>query len=72
MSNDEREKFKILLNHWIKHNKEHSQEFKEWAEKAKGLGETQACDDIVGAAQELLKANEFLLRALKRFETKKG
>jgi len=29
MSNTEREKIKILLNHWIEHNKEHSQEFRE-------------------------------------------
>ena len=70
MSNGEREKLKILLNHWIKHNKEHSKEFREWAEKAKRLGEAEPCDDIMGAAQELDKANEFLVRALKRFEGK--
>lgn len=37
MRNAERERFKILLNHWIEHNKEHSQEFREWVEKAKGM-----------------------------------
>jgi nickel/cobalt exporter len=70
MSNAEREKIKILLNHWIEHNKEHSQEFREWAEKAKGLGEAETCDDILEAAQDMDKANEPLLRALRRLEGK--
>jgi nickel/cobalt exporter len=72
MSNAEREKFKILLNHWIKHNREHSQEFREWAKKAKGFGEAEACDDILQAAQEIDKANDALLRALRRLEGKGG
>jgi nickel/cobalt exporter len=72
MRNAEKEKLKILLNHWIEHNKEHSQEFREWAEKAKGFGEAETCDDILEAAQELDKANEPLLRALRRLEGKGG
>ncbi|PIX21414.1 MAG: hypothetical protein COZ69_14950 [Deltaproteobacteria bacterium CG_4_8_14_3_um_filter_45_9] len=72
MSNTEREKIKILLNHWIEHNKEHSQEFREWAEKAKGLGEAETCDDILEAAQDMDKSNGPLLRALRRFEGKGG
>ena len=72
MSNTEREKFKILLRHWIEHNKEHSQEFREWAEKAKGFGEAEAYDDMLEAAQEMDKANEALLRALRRLEGNGG
>jgi endonuclease III-like uncharacterized protein len=72
MSNTEREKIKILLNHWIEHNKEYSQEFREWAEKAKGLGEAETCDDILEAAQDMDKANEPLLRALRRLEGNGG
>jgi hypothetical protein len=70
MGNAEREKFKILLNHWIEHNKEHIQEFREWAEKAKGFGEAETCDDILEAAQVLDKTNEALLRALRRLEAR--
>jgi nickel/cobalt exporter len=72
MGNAEREKLKILLNHWIEHNKEHSQEFREWAEKAKGLGEAETCDDMLEAAQDMDKANEPLLRASRRLEAKGG
>jgi len=72
MGNAETEKIKILLNHWIGHNKEHIQEFREWAEKAKRLGEAETSDDLLEAAQDIDKANEPLLRALRRFESKKG
>jgi endonuclease III-like uncharacterized protein len=72
MSNAEKEKIKILLNHWIEHNKEHSREFREWAKKARGFGEIETCDDILEAAQEMDKANEALLRALRRFDGKGG
>jgi len=72
MSNAEREKLKILLNHWIEHNKEHSQEFREWAEKAKGFGEAETCDDILEAAQDMDKASEALFRPSRRFEAKGG
>jgi hypothetical protein len=72
MGNAEREKFKILLNHWIERNKDHIQEFREWAEKAKGFGEAETCDDILEAAQVLDRKNEAFVRALRRLEGRKG
>ena len=36
---EEKEKLGLLLVYWIEHNKEHAQDFKRWAEKAKGFGE---------------------------------
>ena len=70
VDNDERAKLKTLLNYWIEHNKEHSQEFREWASKAKVLGEAQACEEMLRAAQEMDKASESLSRALRRLEEK--
>lgn len=63
MSRVTREKLEILLKHWVQHNKEHSVEFRGWAEEAKDLGEIPH-DAILEAAQQMDKANEFLLRAL--------
>jgi len=63
---DEMEKLKILLNHWIEHNREHAQEFREWAEKAKSFGQSTVHDDIMQASQQMNKANEFLLKALEK------
>ena len=68
MGNDERVKLKTLLNYWIEHNKEHSGEFREWAEKAKAFGEAEAGEEILAAAQELDKINDSLFRALRRLE----
>ena len=72
MSNDERAKLRTMLSYWIEHNEEHSQEFREWADKAKALGETEAAEDILQAAQEIAKANEFLSRSLTRLGGKGG
>jgi len=67
---DERMKLSTMLNYWMEHNKEHSQEFREWADKAKRLGEVKVSEEILAAAQEMDKSNESLFRALKRLETK--
>ena len=69
---DERAKLRALLNYWIEHNKEHSQEFREWVNKAKVLGEAEAGEDMLQAAQEMDKASEILSRALRRLEGKEG
>lgn len=66
MGNDERAKLRTLLNYWIEHNREHSQEFREWAGKAKGFGEGEAGEDMLQAAQEMDKASEALSQALRR------
>jgi len=72
MSTNERAKLGTLLNYWIEHNKEHSQEFAEWAGKARAFGEAEAGADMLQAAQEMDKASEILSRALRRLEKKEG
>lgn len=61
---NEKEKLKILLNHWIEHNREHGGEFRDWAEKAMDLAEAAVQEDMLDAAQNMDKASESLLRAL--------
>lgn len=63
MDEAEKEKLKILLTHWVKHNSEHTQGFSIWAEKAKGSGYLAVHDEIAQAVQQMDKANEFLLKA---------
>ena len=70
MANEERVKLRTLLNYWIGHNKEHSQEFREWADKVKGFGEAEAAEEMLQAVQEMDKASERLLQALKLLEKK--
>ena len=68
MNKDERAKLRTLLNYWIEHNDEHSQEFREWAEKAKVFGEAEVYEQMLRAAQEMNKASESLSQALRRLQ----
>ena len=68
MGNDEREKLRIILHYWTKHNREHSQEFREWADKIAKLGEIEAAKKLEQAAQEMDKASKSLSNALSSLE----
>ena len=68
MDEVEKRKLKILLNHWMEHNREHAQEFGDWAKKAKSFGQATVHDNIMQAAQQMNKVNEFLLEALERLK----
>ena len=60
------DKLKILLSHWVDHNKEHGEEFRAWAEKAGGIGEAVVQRDMLDAAQYMDKSSESLLGALEQ------
>jgi nickel/cobalt exporter len=68
MSNEEAAKLKTLLNYWIEHNREHSQEFKEWADRVKALGAVETSKEMLQAVREMDKASECLVRALRNLE----
>ncbi len=72
MENSEMEKLKILLDHWIEHNKEHGEEFREWAEKARDLGKAVVHEDMLDAAQNMDKASESLRKALQELNKAKS
>lgn len=64
MVEGDEKKLGVLLSHWIEHNLEHAEEFKRWAEKAKGFGKTVVHDEILVAVQHIERANESLETAL--------
>ena len=64
MSQTDVDKLKIILDYWITHNREHGEEFKEWAEKAEVLGKTIVKSELLFAAEEMEKVNASLARAL--------
>ena len=70
MNSDFKIKLGKLLNHWIEHNREHSQEFSEWAQKARENGETKVSQEMLQAAREMEKASASLSQALLSLETK--
>ena len=63
MSDVTKETLEVLLKHWAQHNREHSQEFRSWAEEAEDFVEN-VHHAILAAAQQMDKTNEFLLQAL--------
>lgn len=65
-SDDTLARVRILLGHWIEHNREHGEEFRQWADRLRGLGEIGAGNYMLQAAQETEKAGELLSRALER------
>ena len=66
MEQHEKEKLIVLLDYWIKHNKEHGDEFKEWAGKFEDMGEEGVHDELMGAFRKMGEANELLLKALEK------
>jgi hypothetical protein len=56
---NETEKLRVLIPHWIEHNEEHANEFRQWAETA-GI----AAPDLVVAAETMLQVNQTLTIAL--------
>ena len=68
MGSDERAKLRTLLTYWIDHNQEHSQEFKEWAYKARAFGEAEVAEEILQAVEAMDKASGLLSQSLKRLE----
>jgi len=68
MSMDEREKLKLMLAHWVEHNREHGEEFREWAEKARAMGEAGAADEILAAARAMDEAGNLLTKSRERLE----
>jgi hypothetical protein len=65
---DERDKLVVLIDYWIKHNKEHGDEFKEWAEKARSLEEGAVQDALMAAFFKMSETNELLLDALDKLK----
>ena len=65
MSAEDKAKLKILLKHWVEHNKEHEEEFAIWADKARIAGASEAADSILGAVRAMDKAGDYLAQALR-------
>jgi hypothetical protein len=59
---DELEKLKMLLYHWMEHNKKHAQTYREWAERASPLDNRELSEIL----RKLTNKTEKLNRLLKK------
>jgi hypothetical protein len=62
----EEKTLKILLSHWVEHNKSHEEGFKEWIEKSKAMGKEETANFIQKAIDFMEKADGMLEEAKKR------
>lgn len=60
------EKFKVLIPHWIEHNRSHEAEFARWAEISRSSGNNEVADLISRAIDHMRDANEDLALALEK------
>jgi hypothetical protein len=59
---DIQEKLHILLDYWIEHNREHEQEFRDWAGKAASLS-SEVVQQLQEAAARMADATSCLEKA---------
>jgi hypothetical protein len=55
------EKLRVLIPHWIKHNEEHADEFRRWAETS-----SRTAPDLLVAAETMQQVNHTLENALEK------
>jgi hypothetical protein len=67
---NEMEKLTHLLHHWMEHNIEHAEVYREWAGKASSSGYNELSEILVRLYDETRKLNHLFEAALKRAELK--
>lgn len=58
------EKIRVLLKHWIDHNREHAAEYQKWQETLIDDGLAPIAGLIGAAVSEMEKVNGYLVQAL--------
>jgi nickel/cobalt exporter len=66
MVSNDKSRLKALLEYWVEHNREHGQEFRDWAEKAGKMGEHEVAKDLLKAVGNMDKVTATLSGILKR------
>ena len=61
---EDREKLKRLIGHWVEHNRSHEASYSEWALKAREMGDVPSADLIDEAVKLMQDADDFLVKAL--------
>jgi len=56
---DTEDRLRVLLDYWIEHNREHEEEFREWADKAAALP-TEVAQSLKEAATKMAEASNCL------------
>jgi thioredoxin 1 len=60
----ERGRLKVILSSWTEHNRQHGEEFRRWAEKAKDIKDGPIYDSLLQVTREIETVNETLSQLL--------
>jgi hypothetical protein len=63
---DELEKLKMLLLHWMEHNNEHAEAYRNWASKALSLGNREISEILDLLYYETRRLNRLIEKAIKK------
>ncbi len=63
---DELEKLKRLLQHWMEHNNEHAQTYRDWAEKVSLLDNPELIEVLRRLSNETEKLSRLFEEAIKK------
>ncbi|MEW6067167.1 MAG: hypothetical protein AB1610_02560 [Nitrospirota bacterium] len=63
---DELEKLKMLLQHWMEHNNEHAEAYRDWARKALSLGNREISEILDLFYYETRRLNKLFEKAIKK------
>jgi hypothetical protein len=61
-----------MVEHWLHHNEEHAHSFRDWAERAREMGQMGAAVLIEDVARQSLLQNEQLQKALALLRSASG
>lgn len=61
---DDLERLKVMMEHWLEHNREHVQAYKEWAEKAKAIGRKDIATVLSNISLESERIENLFMEAL--------
>jgi hypothetical protein len=65
---DEVEKLKKLIPHWMEHNDEHAETYKDWAEKMSSLEKKELSEILIRLHQESRKLKALFKEAMRMID----
>jgi thioredoxin-like negative regulator of GroEL len=61
---DEKGRLRVILGSWIDHNKNHSEKFRKWEEKAKNAGDIENYSHMLQEVKKIEETNDQLSKVL--------
>jgi thioredoxin 1 len=69
---DEAGRLEVLLRSWTEHNRQHSEKFRTWRDKATNTADNPLYNSMLQAAEEMEKANQTLSQLLAALRERSG